>query len=237
MSRFGNQPTRRKYEERLQAKLFPPAPTTSDRIWFNSVISAAPDFFAEPTMHSEWYKLRKGKAIYPVDPERLTHQKATLIRKYGKPHKSIWINRVDLFLITLEGDWGERMFTCNLAGINRRSHLAAQKLTKERTPDGATVEGQTYWELVGVLVADLVITLDADIAFCSPLLHQLATGELEPLTPLTADDPLFTRENVYQKTTKAMGDGDRRWMHKQSRLKEHESIVDLHLDKYGFIES
>lgn len=205
-------------------------PTAKDCLWFNELTKKASDFFTEPSFYSDQFTFQDGKAIYPPDPERITHQKAKLIRKHGRPHPSIWINRVDLFAIHLEGDGWERLYTANLAGIDRAGHLTAQEMTRERTPEGATVEGQTYWELAAVLASDLLTQHDADIALVSPFLHHLGTGDLTPLNPLGSGEPLFTRE----KKKPPLGYHERQFMHRQSRLQEHDRLL-VSLDKYGFI--
>jgi hypothetical protein len=208
-------------------------PTMADRLWFNGSILKSPDCFQEPTLYSEYYKLKGGKAIYPIEPERISHQKAELIRKYGKPHHSIWLNRIDLFVLSIEGDDWERVFTCNLAGIDRAAHLRAQAITSERMPKDATVDGQVYWELVSVLASDTLHCTGGEVVFVSPLLHHLATGELEPLTPLRDGEPIFDRHNA---PGLFMKEGDRRWMREQARFQEHNTLKNLHLDRYGFIK-
>lgn len=211
-------------------------PLQADRIWFNQAMQFDKGFFSEPAYNPDYFTFEKSRIIYPVEPERLTWQRAKLIRNQGNPHPSLWISRIDLFLITLEGDGWEKIYSANLAGMERQAYLRALDAMKNMTPEGATPDGQTYWRLIEELTADLLISTDADRAFVSPLLHHLQTGELSPLDPL--EDSREQGKALFEKgfTSRKFGmtEGDRQFMREQSRLQEHNGI-DLYLNWHGFV--
>lgn len=209
-------------------------PTIIERTWFNEALALyGSDFFSDPAYYPDEFDFLKGGVVaYPPLPERLSHGKARMIEKYGKPHRNLWVNRVDIFLISLEGkDW-EKCFSINLAGIDRASHLRAQAMVGENLPEGATADGQTYWKLAYEITVDLILSHVAIAGFISPFRHHLATGNLEPCEPLAPQ--MFTLDKLQERGQK-FTPRDREWMQAQSRLQEHDRVVGIHLDGFGFI--
>ena len=207
-------------------------PLQGDRLWFNKKISDhGKDLFSDPHYHPDLFDFRGSKIIYPAYPERLSHAGCKLIKKQGNPHPDIWINRVDLFFISIElPDGEERCYSMNLAALSRARQLKMEELVAQDLPEGATVQGQTYWRCTRELVLDLIAEQGAVQAFVSPFLHHLATGTLEPNDPLVPDQ--FTPDKVKFVQSSCQ----RKIMRDEVLFTEHQSLAKLRLNGYGVIE-
>lgn len=216
-----------------------PEPVQIDRQWYQLATESRSGIFTEPSFYSEEFDFSRGKIIYPTDGASLSHQRAKLIKKNGKPHKSLWVRRLDLFLLTTEGKT-ERNFVINLAGLDRSAIITAQSIVAEDLPDGATIEGQTCWQQVYEIACDLLYTEDADTVFVSQFLEHLATGELEICAPIEGSEPLFTKErlqlSIRTRKWKPLTTAQRQFFRQAAMLEEVEDLRTLHLTQYGFIK-
>lgn len=218
-------------------------PNQQERIWLReTLIAHGDDLFSAPEFHLDQYQLNKRRKIYPPDNCSLNHHRVALIKKLGKPDPSIWARRLDLFLISVElPDGDEKIYTLNLAGLGRDFMLRAQSAIAETLPEGATVEGQTIWTIAYEVACQLLYLHDAEFVWVSQFLQNLVTDELDIETPIRANEPLFTKENMQA------GLAEKKWhpftplqwraLKREVLLKEHDSAIDLNLNPYGFLEN
>jgi hypothetical protein len=205
--------------------------TSAERIWYREAIAAGTDLFSEPTFHPDRYQFSQGKAIFPGVDEALTHNAVQLIKKNHAVHPSVWVRRLDLFLLTTENP--DRIFSINLAAVPRGVFLEAQKVVD--LPEGATLIAQTYWELCREIVTDTLYQFRCDQVFVSQFLQHLNTGELTVCNPIEGTTDTFTKENLASADYKPLTPEQRRFLRTYSLFQEHEAITDLSLDHRGFI--
>lgn len=216
-------------------------PTATEKKWYNEVLKThGPDFFSLPGYYADHYQYSHGRAVYPPEGASLSHGRTQMIQRYGKPHSSVWVRRLDLFFISVEMPDEEKIFTINLANVDRKMVIAAERAIAKELPEGATPEGQACWLMAYEIACDLLYTLNADMVWVSQFLQRLVNNDLELEEPIRANKPLFTRENMLEglrlKKWHPFSSAERKFYRKQVLFTEHRRFTEITLNQHGFFE-